>query len=72
MIAMRCRGQELITWHKQSLSTDESSRCRRIIPKINTTLLLLLLLLNLIIIIIIIIRLIIKYNIFFIITKTLK
>ena len=69
MIAMRCRGQELITWHKQSLSTDESSRCRRIIPKINTTLILLLLLL---LIIIIIIRLIIKYNIFFIITKTLK
>ena len=68
MIAKRCRGQELITWHKQSLSTDESSRCRRIIPKINTTLLLLLLLL----LIIIIIRLIIKYNIFFIITKTLK
>ena len=27
---MGCRGQGLITWHKQSLSTDESSRCKRI------------------------------------------
>ena len=26
---MGCRGQGLITWHKQSLSTHDSARCRR-------------------------------------------
>ena len=65
-IAMGCRGQGLITWHKHSLSTHDSARCRRAKVQFQRQIQFFLLVLT------IIIRLIIKYNSFFIITKIHK
>ena len=53
---MGCREQGLITWHKQSLSTHDSARCRRAKVQFQRQIQFFLLVLT------IIIRLIIKYN----------